>query len=120
MTALFPVLFLAAISLFAADDSLSGNWQVRQNIAGNESEQACTFTQTGPELSGSCESTRGKVQITGKVQEKKITWSYKSEYNGTPLTVNYTGTLESGKISGTVTVPEFSADGDFTATQSKQ
>ena len=116
-------LLLAAISLCAiADDAapLTGKWQTYQLIAGNESTQSCTFAQKDTELTGSCNSERGTVQITGKVEGKKVIWSYKSEYNGTPLTVIYTGTLESTtKIAGTVSVPEFSVDGEFTATQSK-
>lgn len=122
-----PLLFrllLAAASLSAiADDAatLTGKWQTHQLIAGNESTQTCTFTQKDTELTGTCNSERGTVQITGKVEGKKVTWSYKSEYNGTPLTVIYNGALESAtKIAGTVSVPEFSVDGEFTATQSKQ
>jgi hypothetical protein len=60
------------------------------------------------------------VNISGKVDEKKITWMYKSEYNGSPITVNYKGTLDSTtKITGTVNVEEYGAEGEFTATQSK-
>jgi hypothetical protein len=58
--------------------------------------------------------------VTGKVDGNKITWSYKSEYEGTPLTVHYQGVIDAAaKISGSVNVPEFSADGDFTATPAK-
>lgn len=44
---------------------------------------------------------------------------YKSEYNGSPLTVKYDGALQSNKITGTVNVEEYGVDGDFTATLSK-
>jgi hypothetical protein len=106
---------------FAADNApFSGKWQIHNNIAGNESDQACTFTQKGNELTGSCSSDQGVVNITGKVDEKKVTWTYKSEYNGSPITLNYQGSLDSAtKIAGTVNVAEYGADGDFTATQSK-
>jgi hypothetical protein len=114
MTSLIYVLALTAAEL-----SLSGKWEVHQNISGNESKQTCMFTQAGDELTGTCETANGKVQIAGKVKEAKVTWSFKSEYNGTPLTVNYNGSIESNKISGIVAVPEFSVDGDFTATQAK-
>ncbi len=112
------VISLSAIA-FAADP-LAGKWSVHSSIAGNESDQSCTWSQKDSDLSGTCTSDRGNVTISGKVDGKKVTWSYKSEYNGTPLTVSYEGTLDSEtKISGTVTVPEFSADGNFTATQTK-
>jgi hypothetical protein len=115
------VLASAAAVAFAADSpSLSGKWQVHVSIAGTEIDQACTITQKDSELTGSCASTElGTVEITGKVDGKKITWSYKSAYNGSPITVKYEGMMDSAtKISGNVTVPEFGADGDFAATQS--
>ena len=104
-------LVLAFVSFAAAAQDpapITGKWQVEMSIAGNESTQSCTFTQTGPELSGSCESSNGTVKISGKVEGRKAAWSYKSEYNGNPLTVAYDGTIESAdKIAGTVSVPEY-------------
>jgi hypothetical protein len=112
-------LLVPAALLAQTGEGISGKWDVHTVIAGNESRSACTFTQSGDELSGSCETTRGKVEIKGKVEGKTVSWAYKSEYDGTPLTVAYKGTLESAaKITGGVTVDEFSVDGEFTATQS--
>jgi hypothetical protein len=112
-------LLLAFVSLAAAIQDpapISGKWQVEMSIAGNESTQSCTFSQTGTELSGTCESATGSVKITGKVEGRKAAWSYKSEYNGNPLTVACDGTIESaGKIAGTVSVPEYGVEGTFTA-----
>jgi len=113
------LLFALAVSAAGADPAVSGKWQVHQSIVGNESDMICNFTQTAGELSGSCDVRDFSVKISGKVDNKKVSWTYKSEYNGSPLTVNYTGTLESSKITGTVSVPEYSVDGEFTATQSK-
>jgi hypothetical protein len=55
------------------------------------------------------------------VDGTKVNWSFDSEYNGTPLTMNYTGTLDpaTSKIAGTVSVDPFGVDGDFTATSVK-
>ena len=104
----------------AAGNPLSGTWQIHNNIAGNESDRACTFVQNGSDLTGTCPSQRGSVNLTGKVEDKKVTWSYKSEYEGTPITVKYEGRLDSAtKIVGTVNVAEYGADGEFTATLSK-
>jgi hypothetical protein len=119
---ILPLLLACASSAtFAADAPLTGNWQVHSSIAGNDNDQTCTFTQKDNDLTGSCtNSDKVTVNITGKVDGKKINWSYKSEYNGSPLTVQYAGTIDSAnKIAGSVNVPEFSAEGDFTATQSK-
>jgi hypothetical protein len=115
------LLAYAHVAISATDNpSLSGTWQIHNNIAGNESERACTFAQSGNELTGTCPSERGPVNLTGKVDEKKISWTYKSEYDGTPITVKYQGRLDSAKkIVGTVSVAEYGAEGEFTATLSK-
>jgi hypothetical protein len=121
MKTLLPI-FLAAITVLSAaadDGALNGKWQLHQSIAGNDSDQACTFKQNGSVLSGSCNSDLGTVQITGKVDDKKVSWTFKSEYNGSPLTMKYDGALASDKITGTVNVEEYGVDGDFTATLSK-
>jgi|tagenome__1003787_1003787.scaffolds.fasta_scaffold20976526_2 hypothetical protein len=116
--------FLLASSpaiLSAADTpSLSGTWQIHNSIAGNESDRPCTFVQNGSDLTGTCPSEGGEAKLTGKVEDKKVTWTYKSQYEGAPITVKYDGRLESAtKIVGTVNVPEYGADGEFTATLSK-
>jgi hypothetical protein len=114
--------FVVFASLAGAQEtpSVSGQWQVHMSVSGTENDMTCTFTQKDGTLSGNCNSDKGKFDITGKVTGKKVAWSYKSEYDGTPLTVKFDGSLDSAtKMTGSVNVPEFSADGDFTASQSK-
>ena len=111
----------AAVLAPAADDaSLSGKWQIQRSAAGRESQLDCTFTQKNSDLTGSCSSDRGKVEISGKVDGKSVTWTHKSESEGGPVTVVYQGTVESAtKITGKVTAIEFSIEGEFTATRSR-
>jgi len=119
---LSTVLFvpLAAAGLAADTASLSGNWQVHNSIAGNESDQTCTFTQKDAELTGTCKSEIGTVNLNGKVDGKKVSWVIKTEYNGGPLTLTYNGMLDAAdKFNGTVNVEEYSVEGDFTATRAK-
>ncbi|MFN7998816.1 MAG: hypothetical protein U0Q18_34650 [Bryobacteraceae bacterium] len=103
----------------AADNSsVTGKWKVHNSIVGNESDMACTLTQKDADLTGACSSEQGTVNITGKVDGKNVSWIFKSEYNGGPITLTYKGTIDAAnKISGTVTVEEYSAEGEFTATQ---
>jgi len=111
---------LASLASAGENPSVNGKWQVHSSVAGNESDMVCMFTQKDDALSGNCTSDQGKFEITGTVSGNKVAWSYKSEYSGTPLTVKYDGTLDSAtKMKGSVDVPEFSAGGDFTATQAK-
>jgi hypothetical protein len=115
------LLLSSTIAFAQAPDNagLTGKWKLHQSIAGNESDSDCTFTQKDNDLTGSCGSDEKAVKIIGKVDGKKLSWSYNSEYNGTPLTVKFTGTLDADKITGEVEVDPFSATGDFTATQVK-
>lgn len=116
--AAFVVMACVYGAVAADKPSVAGNWQVHSVISGTESDVSCSFTQKETELTGTCLTDQGvKAPVTGKVDGSKVTWSYKSEYQGTPLTVNHEGTLEGAKITGTVSVPEFSVDGEFTATQ---
>ena len=122
MKTLLTVILAASSAAFfaAAYDAgpMTGTWQLHQDIAGNESDQTCTFTQTGGDLSGTCESALGSVKISGKVEDKKVSWMFKSEYNGGPLTMKYKGTLDANKIVGNVSVEEYGVEGEFTAVQS--
>jgi hypothetical protein len=114
--------FLSPSAAFAAGaSSLAGKWSIHSSIAGNESDMVCTFAQTDNKLSGSCKSDDKDLQITGSLDDKKVTWKYESDYNGTPLTVTYTATLgDSDKFTGTVDVQPFDVTGEFTATASKE
>ena len=100
--------------------SLTGKWKVHASIAGNDSDSECTFAQTGTDLAGTCGiAEQGTVKIAGRVDGKKVTWSYNSEYNGTTLTMKYSGTVAADKITGEVTVDPYAVTGEFTATLSK-
>jgi hypothetical protein len=77
----------------AAENPLTGEWKVRNDIASNVSEMTCSFTQKGEELTGGCATEQGNVEITGKVVETSVSWVFKSAYNGGPITLTYKGSL---------------------------
>jgi hypothetical protein len=122
-TLLLSVLLASAAttSLAADNATLNGKWKIHNDFSGNESDVTCTFTQKDKDLSGSCTTDNGDKPVTGKVDGKTITFQYDSEYQGTPLTAKYSGALDSAgtKLSGTVSVEAFSAEGDFTGTPVK-
>jgi hypothetical protein len=109
---------LAFAQAQGSNTSLTGTWKIHSSIAGNDGDSSCTFTQTNNDLSGTCTAPDGTVKLTGKVDGQKVTWSYDIQYNGNPLTMKYEGTLDSGKITGTVTVEQYGVSGDFAASQS--
>jgi hypothetical protein len=110
--------FLLAAAAAADDVSLSGKWQIQRNAGGNDSQQECVFTQKNGDLTGTCKDERGTVEMSGKVDGKRVTWTYKGDSPGGPVTVTYNGTLDSpAKITGRVLAVEFSIEGDFIATR---
>lgn len=113
--------FFASAALAVAAPSLSGKWSIHQSVAGNDSDVTCTFVQTDNAIAGSCKGEEGKeLPLKGAIDGTKATWQYDSEYNGTPLTIKYTATLDDpNTIKGTLTVDPFGVDGEFTATPLK-
>lgn len=72
---IFPLLpaFACGVILAADGASLSGKWQVHSSVAGNDTDQSCTFTQKDDDLTGSCVSgDKTTVDIFGKVDGKKV------------------------------------------------
>lgn len=110
---------LLAASLALADgSSVAGKWKVHSSASGNESNTTCEFTQKDTAISGTCTTSRGKVvPVSGKVDGQNVTWTYKSEYDGGPLTLTYKGKFATAKtINGSLTVEEMSIEGEFSAT----
>ena len=121
MKAVLIAFALASLAAAADNASVAGNWKIHSSIAGNEFDMTCTFTQKEDVVGGKCTSDQqGTLEIAGKVDGKKVTFSYKTEYNGSPLTVNYEGTVDATTgIKGGLDVPEFGVGGEFTAVAAK-
>jgi hypothetical protein len=118
--AFIALVTLSTAVLQAQPASIAGTWTVRADISGNQSESNCTFTQKEADLTGTCNSDRGAVTITGKVDGKTVNWQFDTQYEGQTLTVYYSGTSQSAdKITGSVNVQPMNVSGEFTATKSK-
>jgi hypothetical protein len=116
-----PLLFASVVAFAQAPDAglFSGKWKVHSIVSGNEYDTECTFVQKDNDVTGTCTTDNGPAKLTGKVDGKKLSWSYESEYNGAPLTLKYSGTLDAGKIDGDIDVVQYNVGGGFTATQEK-
>ena len=115
-------LFFSSAAFAAGTPVITGKWHLSQNVAGNQSEQNCNFVQVEGIVTGTCKGTGEDdkdVRIKGTVDGNKLTFQYDTSYNGTPLTMKYTATLDdSGKMAGAVLVDPFNINGEFTATPS--
>jgi hypothetical protein len=119
MSLLFIMFMAIAVDAAAADiPSLAGKWAVHMNIAGNEADLSCTFSQKENELSGNCTGDQASGPIKGAIEGSKAKWTMQNEKNNTAI--EYDGTVGSdGKITGKNNVPQYSVGGDFSATRVK-
>ena len=102
----------------AQADSISGAWRITGDVQGNPLDQVCTIRRQADSLSGSCVGDGGlPVPIAGQVRDGRITFRHGGDYQGTALTIIYTGTLAAPmKLEGTVDVQPLNVGGTFTAT----
>lgn len=97
--------------------ALAGKWRVHLSVSGYESDMECELSQEGAEMKGRCTSENGQVEVKGKADGKNVQWSFTSDYNNEKHDVIMKGVVESAsKISGTVEVPAYGVEGEFTAT----
>jgi beta-glucosidase len=118
MKRLVASLLLLAMSAFAAGThKVAGQWKVHNSIAGNESDQDCTFVLADNKITGNCKAEDRNMPVNGSIDGSKVTWKLETEYDGNALTLTYTAMLdESEKIAGAVDVQPYGVTGEFTAT----
>ena len=116
------VFALAAVAVPAQDTpapaSVAGAWKVTGDIMGYPVDTLCNFAQDGKKLTGTCKSAgESKAKdITGAVEEKKVTWSLKTDYNGQELTVTFKGALDNAsQFKGDIDVQPLNVAGTFEA-----
>ena len=114
------LLFAGPILAPAAESpSLAGQWKLHSSIAGTETDMECTFTQNNQDVGGTGKSGEASMALSGKLDGNKVTFQYKTTYDGQELTIVHSGTVESAtKIVGSVDVQPLGVSGDFTAVQS--
>ena len=107
-------------SVLSAADLVTGSWKIEGDVSGTSFSEACTLKLTENKVSGTCTNPEKSYDVTGDVDGQKVTFTHAAEYNGDPLTLTYTGTLdESGAMKGSVDVQPMGVSGDFTATKDK-
>lgn len=105
----------------AAPASVAGTWNLATNVQGNTGTPTCTFKQEAEKVTGSCSTpSGGQSDVTGEVADTKVTFRYNIEWEGNPLTLVFTGTLDTETtMKGAIDVQPMNVPGDFTATKAK-
>ena len=109
-------------SLLAAPTStIDGTWKVTGDVQGNPVNPTCVLAQKDGKITGTCEGTDGKpVPVTGTVTDKGVKWQYDTAYQGSGITIYFTGSFDKqDHLAGGVYVEPFAVDGSFTAARDK-
>ena len=119
----FAVAALAVTPCFAAASAatIDGTWRVDGSVQGNPVTPVCTIVEKAGKLTGSCNGVGGKpATLTGTVADKTIKFQYDSEYQGSAITVFFTGSMDKDDhLTGGIFVEPYAVDGAFTATRDK-
>lgn len=93
---------LCALPLAAAD--VTGDWKVSGDVAGNAVDAVCTLKQdSASKLTGICKGDAGGTALTGDVKDKKVTFIYDIDYQGSHYTLVYAAVLDSDtQMTGTI------------------
>lgn len=120
LVALFIALSSVAVFAQGSGTSVAGNWKVTGDVVGNAVDLNCTFAQDGAKLTGSCKATGAdkSSDITGSVDDKKVTWKFDTTYDGRQITLTFNGTLDaSAQLKGDIDVQPFGVTGEFSASK---
>jgi hypothetical protein len=107
---------VAAGSAQSSKVDVTGRWAFTVQTDAGTGSPTVTLKQEGEKLTGHYSSQNlGEADLTGTVKGQEITFSFSADAQGTPLTVTYTGTVESkDSMKGTVDLGGL-AQGTFTA-----
>jgi hypothetical protein len=110
------ITFSAALSAQSSKTDVTGRWTFTVQTDAGSGTPTVTLKQEGEKLTGHYSSQNlGEADLTGTVKGQEITFSFSADAQGTPLTVSYTGTVESkDSMKGTVDLGGL-AQGTFTA-----
>src|SRR5438067_10365567 len=114
----------AALAVFAflvvsphaqAKMDVTGKWAFSVETGAGSGTPSMTFKQDGEKLTGKYNGQFGETDLTGTVKGSNIAFTFNVDAQGTPITFNYTGTVESkDAMKGKVELVGL-GDGTFTA-----
>ncbi len=102
-----------AIPSNAQQNSITGQWKLQIDVAGNGAEFSCNITQEAATLKGSCSDIG---ELKGSVKDGVYMW----RTTGGQSALTFTGKLDAEeKLAGKVAVIAYGVDGDFSASPVK-
>ncbi|HEV2494244.1 MAG TPA: hypothetical protein VG204_14355 [Terriglobia bacterium] len=118
----FLTLVLACVGLVvgagratAADEpaKVDGAWELSFEGPRGTMTQTLTIQQDGASIKGTLTGRRGESNLEGSVTGNKISFTVKRDTPNGTFTIDYTGTVDGGSMTGTAHSERF--DGKWTA-----
>ena len=117
-TTLVAVMLAVAVSFVHAGQAkldVTGTWNFDVQTDAGSGAPTMTFKQEGEKLTGHYTGTFGEAELTGTVKGNQIDFSFTADFQGTPLTSTYKGTIDSATtMKGTLDISGVGS-GTFTA-----
>lgn len=109
-----PALLLAHGSRQDTPVDVAGNWALTVETAGGTGSPSVELKQDGETLTGNYSSqVFGEQKVTGTIKGNAITFGFTTSFQGSTVTVTYTGTADATTMKGKVTVGDL-GEGTFT------
>ena len=102
----------------AAAQSIAGEWDASINTPGGLRSFKIVFQVDSAKLTGTVKREAGDVPLLGTIKGTAVRFSYSVVYNGSPLELTVTATLEGDSLKGVVNFGG-AAEGEFTALRAK-
>ena len=93
---------------------LNGSWVVTTQSQMGAQDSDMTVKQTGSALTGTLSGRMGTVNYTGTVEGAAVAFGFNVDIHGTPLRIDYSGTVEGDTMKGKAVFGSF-GEGSFTA-----
>jgi len=110
-------LSLTATSFAAAATPVAGSWKIYGDVSGYPVNESCTFSvDKENKVTGTCSLANKSYDVTGTLEDTKLTFKHGGEYEGQALILTWVGTVaEDGSLAGTIDVQPLGYPGTFTA-----
>ena len=96
---------------------VAGKWALSVETAAGTGTPSVAFTQDGESLTGNYSSqVFGEQKVTGTIKGNAITFGFTTSFQGSTVTVTYTGTADATTMKGKVAVGDL-GEGTFTGTK---
>ena len=93
---------------------VAGKWALTVETSAGTGTPSVTFKQDGETLTGNYSSqVFGEQKVTGTIKGNAITFGFTTSFQGSTVTVTYTGTADTSAMKGKVTLGDL-GEGTFT------